>query len=152
MSSKTQSIARDLLPKLKFLMPSKHISQDQDSEGNPSILIAQSSPAAVGEDNLLVYITPMQDDISRKDALNLNQRVYSPNLIRLLEQKDATTGITTSALTLAAAVDLCAKTGVDLQIWAQADATNSVASSSQLAAASKLSDLSDPINPRIGSV
>lgn len=152
MSSKTQSIARDLLPKLKFLMPSKHISQNQDSNGEPTILIAQSSPAAVGEDNLLISITPMQDDISRKDALNLPQRVYSPNLIRILEQKDATTNVTSSPYSLAAAVDLCAKSGVDLQIWSQADATNAVIDASQFAAGIKNADLSDPINPRIGSV
>jgi hypothetical protein len=152
MSSKTQSIARDLLPKLQFLMPTKHISQSQDSSGNPVILIAQSSPAAVGEDNLLVYITPMIDDIARTDALGLAQRVYAPNLIRLLEQKNATTTITTAALSLAAAVDQCAKSGVDLEIWAQADATNAVVDPSQFPAGSKLSDLSDPINPRIGSV
>jgi hypothetical protein len=151
MANKADALTRVLKERLEFRLSSKSVALSSDANGNPILLISDGT-AAVGEDNLLIRIAPMADDIARKDALGLSQRVYAPHTIDILEQKNATTTVTTTHATLAQALCEIAKLGCDAKLWAQADATNAVVAATQIAAATLVADLKDILNPAIGSV
>lgn len=49
-----------------------------------TIAVSTSVPAVAGEVNFTIRVQPIADDIARKDALGLAQRVYNPHVALVL--------------------------------------------------------------------
>jgi len=148
---KAQKAMELLKQQMLLRMPTRVQTDSVDANGFPVLLLSDSTPA-VGEDNILIKIRTIVADWQPKDALGLDQRVYTPHVAEILLQKNATTTITSTPATIAQVQTEIARMGLGARLLAQADATNAVVAESQIAAAVLLADIRDPQFPLIGEM
>lgn len=130
---KAQAHARELKQRLQLSVAGAALSDSLDSSGLPVVKLTK------GSESIFVKIG-LADNAGRVDGLGLAQRVYSPHVAQLLQEKSASaTELEARAEVLAA----CAKLGMKLEVWEKA-----TPASFDLTGATKVATIaSDEINP-----
>jgi len=148
---KAQKAMELLKQQMMLRMPTRVQTDSVDASGFPVLLLSDGS-AAVGEDNILIKIRTIIAEWQPKDALGLDQRVYTPHVAEILLQKNATTTITTTPATVAQVQTEIGRMGLGARLLAQADATNAVVAESQIVGAVVLAEIRDPQFPLYGEM
>jgi hypothetical protein len=113
-----------------------------------AIRISESAAPVDGENNMIIRVKPMEDDIARKDALGLAQRVYNPQICEILLEEGAT-GLQKQ---LSEAIFEISKAGLAIDVWQQAASSDPVESEADFTGATKLFSLKDLLNPTLADV
>lgn len=138
---KAQAMARDLKQRLELTIEGVSVAQSRDAaDENPVLSISK------GADSIFVKIGAEAND--RVDALGLEQRRYSPHVLRMLRE----TAANQSDAELQAKVLVEAtKCGTRMELWEKAvpaAADVKVPVEDAIAGATKIADIrSDAINP-----
>lgn len=110
---KAQATMRELKQRLQLQMPSAVISDAQDSDGYPAIMVTIASNHALAK-------IAQDGNAGRVDGLGLPQRSYSPHIAQLIQNNDLAT--VAAAELKARMVAAMGKLGMKLVIKADADA------------------------------
>ena len=104
-----------------------------------AIRISKSATPAVAEANMLIRIKPKADDIDRRDALNLPQRVYNPHICEILLE-DALAGAEAAALQkkLSESIYELSRAGMAIDVLEHTDALAAVAAEADFEDSAKL--------------
>lgn len=141
---KSASLIRNLQESLK-LRGIANVSQVSVN----TILITENAPAVDAEANMLIRIKPIDDDIARKDAFGLAQRVYNPHISQICLEEGADADLRDL---LAKVVFELSRKGLGIQVFEQAAGASPVATEADFDTATKLYEIRDLLNPATGEV
>lgn len=154
LNKKAESLVRVLQENLKLRGVANIEALDSQS-----FRISQSAVAADDEANILVRIEAMADDIERKDALGLAQRVYNPQVAKLMfEENSASPGDIVENAASKAAKDLLifelSRAGLAIEMWREDSVAHAAApvDNAAWASATKIDAISDLLHPKLGEV
>jgi len=137
-----------LMRSLKETLGLRNIKTIKELSAN-AILISENDPAVDQEANMLIRIKPITDDIARKDALGLAQRVYNPQICEIcLEDGDAA-GLRDL---LAKVIFEVSRKGLGIKVSEQAVDAAPLAAESDFDTATALYEIRDLLNPATGEV
>jgi len=103
--AKANTLMLKLKESLKMKLPASFQTDGRDADGNPTLMLSQSSSAVAGQQNILIRIKA--DSTAFVDSIGQAQSVFSPHIIQSAEEESTITGVSLLTLAVRSKIDFC---------------------------------------------